>query len=71
MTRITESNAKPLHSQHNYMKISFKKKTLIFVEIFVCFSTFVVRNLPARGRKSEKNKEIALPEIIQKCVKRN
>jgi hypothetical protein len=26
---------------------------------FVCFATFVVQNLPARGRKTEKNKEMA------------
>jgi hypothetical protein len=32
-----------------------------FVNIFlVCFATFVVQNLPARGRKTEKNKEMAL-----------
>jgi hypothetical protein len=27
---------------------------------FVCFATFKVQNLPARGRKTEKNKEVAL-----------
>jgi hypothetical protein len=26
---------------------------------FVCFATFVVQNLPTRGRKTEKNKEVA------------
>jgi hypothetical protein len=32
-----------------------------FIEFFfVCFATFVVQNLPARGRKTEKNKEMAL-----------
>jgi hypothetical protein len=34
---------------------------MYFVEFFfVCFATFMVQNLLARGRKTEKNKEVAL-----------
>jgi hypothetical protein len=34
---------------------------MYFEEIFFClFATFKVQNLPARGRKTEKNKEVAL-----------
>jgi hypothetical protein len=32
---------------------------MYFEEIFFCFATFKVQNLPARGRKTEKNKEVA------------
>jgi hypothetical protein len=32
---------------------------MYFVEIFLCFATFVVQNLPASGRKTDKNKEVA------------
>jgi hypothetical protein len=44
---------------YNTIKRKFHKKTL-FIENFLCFATFVVQNLPARGRKTEKNKEMAL-----------
>jgi hypothetical protein len=37
------------------MKIPWKD---VFCRYFVCFATFVVQNLPTRGRKTEKNKEI-------------
>jgi hypothetical protein len=35
---------------------------------FLCFASFVVQNLPALGRKTEKNKEIALPQIISYII---
>jgi hypothetical protein len=33
---------------------------------FVCFATFMVQNLPARGRKTEKNKEVALYSFLKR-----
>jgi hypothetical protein len=38
---------------------SIKRRFLIEIS-FVCFATFVIQNLPAHGRKTEKNKEMAL-----------
>jgi hypothetical protein len=36
-------------------------KKYVFIEIFFCFATFVVQNLPAHGRSlSEKNKEMTI-----------
>jgi hypothetical protein len=35
------------------------KRCILWKFSFVCFATFVVQNLPARGRKTEKNKEVA------------
>jgi hypothetical protein len=35
------------------------KSFILWKISFVCFATFVVQNLPARGRKTEKNKEVA------------
>jgi hypothetical protein len=35
------------------------KKYILWKFSFVCFATFMVQNLPARGRKTEKNKEVA------------
>jgi hypothetical protein len=36
------------------------KKCILWKFSFVCFATFMVQNLPARGRKTEKNKEMAV-----------
>jgi hypothetical protein len=44
----------------------FKKKAFLNWFSFVCFLTFVVQNLPARGRKTEKNKEMALLTIAER-----
>jgi hypothetical protein len=39
------------------------KRCILLIFSFVCFATFVFQNLPARGRKTEKIKEMALAEI--------
>jgi hypothetical protein len=36
------------------IKRKFHKKTFLYNFSFVCFKTFVVPNIPARGRKTEK-----------------
>jgi hypothetical protein len=58
MTRLIKCITKPLHSQHNYMKILRKDIFNRYFVLFV-FLTFMGQNLPARVRKTEKNKGIA------------
>jgi hypothetical protein len=59
--KIENNDKRALQDLCNYKTIirKFHKKTF-FIEIFLCFSTFVVQNLPVCGRKTEKNKEMAL-----------
>jgi hypothetical protein len=56
--RIIENITRPLHSQPQLNENSVRK-CILWRFSFVCFATFVVENLPARGRKTEKNKEVA------------
>jgi hypothetical protein len=49
-------------------KMGLKKKLRIKNFSFVCFTTFGVENLPVRGRKTKKNKEIVLYRISFKVI---
>jgi hypothetical protein len=44
------------------------KRHFLQIFYFVCFATFIVKNLPERGRKTEKNKEIALEIILKNLI---
>jgi hypothetical protein len=59
IARIIENITRPLHSQPQLNENSMKR-CILWRFSFVCFATFVVENLPARGRKTEKKKELAL-----------
>jgi hypothetical protein len=56
MTSTIENIARSVHQ--NTTEWKFHKKTLV-VEILFCFASFMIQNLPPRGRKTEKNKEMA------------
>ena len=58
IARMIENIKRPLHSQPQLNKNSMKR-CILWRFSFVCFAPFVVQNLPARGRKTEKNKEVA------------
>jgi hypothetical protein len=42
------------------------KRCILWKFFFVCFATFMVQNLPTRGRKTEKNK-VAQPSKLGHC----
>jgi hypothetical protein len=54
-----EINASQDLCNHSTIEWKFHKKTFLIKFSFACITTFVVQNLPARGRKTEKNKELA------------
>jgi hypothetical protein len=60
---MIENITRPLHSQHSWMKMNENsmKRCILWRFSFVCFATFKVQNLPARGHKTEKNKEFKWP----------
>jgi hypothetical protein len=67
IARIIENITKPLHSQPQLNENSMKRCILRRFS-FVCFAPFVVQNLPARERKTEKNK-VTLDNSNQTCSK--
>jgi hypothetical protein len=65
MTRLIDSIIYKTFAIIKQLKdLFFFKNVFLWKASFVSFATFVDQNLPARGRKTEENKEMALGTFL-------